>query len=113
MVLFFRRKPAPAKSQRTASCLRRGDATPSFQGKTRSTKKVPWFALLTLTLLAIAEAHAATIVGKVSNPDGAAISGAQATIRSGNSEDSWTVMTAEDAPGSLGITRNSPPPFQV
>ena len=51
--------------------------------------------LLTLTLFAIVEVHAATLVGKVSNPDGAAISGAQVTIRRGNPEDSWTAMTAD------------------
>jgi len=56
---------------------------------------------LTLTLFAIVEAHAAAIVGKVSNPDGAAISGAQVTIRRGNPEDSWTAMTAEDGSYTL------------
>jgi hypothetical protein len=58
-------------------------------------------ALLTLALLAVAELPAATIAGKVSSLEGAAVPGAQIVVQQGNSEFSMTVMTAEDGSYSL------------
>ena len=107
VLLFFRRVVAHSDSRRavravaTAWFFCRGRVPDRFRGITHGTKDVPWLPLLAVALLAVVEMRGATLEGKVSDLEGAAVAGAQIVVQQGNSDFSMTAVTAEDGSYSL------------